>query len=257
MRRPCTASLAPTARSPSPTSPRRRKSSGLRCQRQCQRRQHGRWHLPFELRQIASKYPVVLYTGPTARRATAAVPCSAAAAFHLVNAPSPPRKTRISCAASLATPACPYLAIGGQRIRGFSDLEWNQYLDAASYPKTSQLPASHKRPDPAPLVALQKPAAPHQHQGRRQGRYRHTCTATAPSAPNPNNPRHYVPEVKPRTARSEPQNGQGLHAAGGSSRHTWALEGEHAHGHYARPLTDLRLEGQGSVIFRPVTSTMY
>lgn len=55
----------------------------------------------------------------------------------------------------------PYLTIGAQRLRGLSDVEWNQYLDAAGYPKSSVLPASYKNPEPAPLVALQKaPAVP-------------------------------------------------------------------------------------------------
>ena len=43
---------------------------------------------------------------------------------------------RLSGQASL-----PLLTIGTQQLKGFSDAEWSQYLDAAGYPKSVQLPA--------------------------------------------------------------------------------------------------------------------
>ena len=52
----------------------------------------------------------------------------------------------------------PFLTIGGQKIKGMSDLEWNQYLDAAGYPKASILPAGYRNPAPTPLVSVQKTA---------------------------------------------------------------------------------------------------
>ena len=52
----------------------------------------------------------------------------------------------------------PFLTIGAQQLKGYSDTEWNQFLDAAGYPRTSQLPASYRNPPAAPLVAVQKPA---------------------------------------------------------------------------------------------------
>jgi hypothetical protein len=53
----------------------------------------------------------------------------------------------------------PALSIGGQQLRGFSEVEWAQFLDAAGYPKTSQLPAGYRNPPAGPLVAVQtKPA---------------------------------------------------------------------------------------------------
>ena len=61
---------------------------------------------------------------------------------------------RMSGSASL-----PFGTIGGQQLTGYSDVEWAQYLDAAGYPKQSQLPSNY-RPSPAtPLVAA-KPVAP-------------------------------------------------------------------------------------------------
>ena len=54
----------------------------------------------------------------------------------------------------------PVLTVGGQRLKGYSDVEWGQYLDAAGYPKSSQLPAAYRRPAATPLVARSAVSAP-------------------------------------------------------------------------------------------------
>jgi glutaredoxin len=114
--------------------------------------------LPYELRQVANKYPVTLYTSSNC------VPCGSGRAL-LSNRGVPfAEKTvntsedsealqRISGESSL-----PFLTIGGQQIKGYSDAEWTQFLDAAGYPKASVLPASYRGPAATPLVAVQKPA---------------------------------------------------------------------------------------------------
>ncbi|MEI8168249.1 MAG: glutaredoxin family protein [Rhodoferax sp.] len=116
--------------------------------------------LPFELRQVASKYPVTLYT------ANNCAPCGSGRALLSSRGVPFTEKTvntaedaealqRISGESSL-----PFLTIGGQQIKGFSDSEWTQFLDAAGYPKTSLLPASFRNAVATPLVVLQKPAPP-------------------------------------------------------------------------------------------------
>lgn len=115
--------------------------------------------LPLELRQAASRYPVTLYTSSDC------APCNTGR--NLLNARGIPytEKTvgsaedvdalkRLSGVTSL-----PLLTIGGQQLKGFSDTEWTQYLDAAGYPKQSVLPASYRRPAPSALVAA-KPVQP-------------------------------------------------------------------------------------------------
>jgi glutaredoxin len=52
----------------------------------------------------------------------------------------------------------PIATIGAQQVKGFSDVEWSQFLDAAGYPKTSQLPSGYKNPAPEPMVARAAPA---------------------------------------------------------------------------------------------------
>lgn len=110
--------------------------------------------LPYELRQVSSRYPVTLYTGRDC------APCNSGR--NLLNARGIPysEKTietpqdsealkRLSGETSL-----PFLTIGSQQIKGYSDTEWTQFLDAAGYPKQSTLPASYRRPAASPLVAV-------------------------------------------------------------------------------------------------------
>jgi glutaredoxin len=116
--------------------------------------------LPFELRQVASRYPVTLYTSANC------APCGSGRtllsargipfAERTVNTPEDAEAlSRISGENSL-----PFLTIGGQKIKGFSDTEWTQFLDAAGYPATSKLPSNYRSTPAAPLVAVQKPTPP-------------------------------------------------------------------------------------------------
>jgi glutaredoxin len=118
--------------------------------------------LPLELRQVASKYPVTLYTSSNC------APCNSGrellagrgipfAEKTVSTADDSDALQRISGGSSL-----PFLTIGSQQIKGYSDAEWTQFLDAAGYPKTSVLPASYRAPPATPLVVAQKaaPAAP-------------------------------------------------------------------------------------------------
>lgn len=110
--------------------------------------------LPFELRQVASRYPVVLYSGNDC------APCNSGR--NLLNARGIPYTEKtvttaedIEALKRLAGEASlPFLTIGGQRLRGFSDAEWTQYLNAAGYPAQSALPSGYRRAAPSPLVAV-------------------------------------------------------------------------------------------------------
>lgn len=116
--------------------------------------------MPFELRQVVSKYPVVLYT--TAK----CPPCDSGRLF-LTARGVPFNERTVSTEDDLdylqrlsGDKSLPYLTIGTQRIKGMSDLEWAQYLDAAGYPAKSALAATYKNPAPTPLVVVQKAPAP-------------------------------------------------------------------------------------------------
>jgi len=114
--------------------------------------------LPFELRQVVSKYPVTLYSSKNCE------PCSTGRALlsgrgiafaeKTVNTPEDVQALqRISGGNSL-----PFLTLGAQQIKGFSQSEWTQFLDAAGYPKSSALPAGFRNPAATPLVSVPIPA---------------------------------------------------------------------------------------------------
>ena len=116
--------------------------------------------MPLEVRQAVSKFPVTLYT------ATNCAPCGSGRGLltgrgvpfteRTVNtAEDNEALQRISGESSL-----PFLTIGGQKLKGFSDTEWTQFLDAAGYPSTSKLPGNYRSPPATPLVAVQRPSAP-------------------------------------------------------------------------------------------------
>ena len=113
--------------------------------------------LPFELRQAVSKFPVTLYTSADC------APCGDGR--NLLTARGVPFNERtISTNEDVAAlqrlsgqSSLPFLTIGGQKISGFANEEWGQYLDAAGYSKTSQLPPAYRNAPASPLVAVQKP----------------------------------------------------------------------------------------------------
>lgn len=116
--------------------------------------------LPFELRQVASRFPVTLYTGNDC------APCSAARNF-LASRGIPFTERTVSTNEDIDAlqrlsggTNLPFGAIGGQQLTGFSEGEWAQYLDAAGYPKQSRLPRNYQQPAATPLVAVKPAAAP-------------------------------------------------------------------------------------------------
>ncbi len=119
----------------------------------------GNTSLPFELRQVVAKYPVTLYTSADC------APCGSGRAM-LSSRGVPFNERTVATAEDAAAlqrlsgdSSLPFMTIGGQRVKGYSDSEWTQYLDAAGYPKTSVLPSGYKNAPAAPLVSVQKPVA--------------------------------------------------------------------------------------------------
>ncbi|MET4580147.1 glutaredoxin family protein [Ottowia thiooxydans] len=152
--------------------------------------------LPFELRQTAQRYPVTLYTSAEC------VPCNSGRNL-LINRGVPFTEKTISTSDDLAAlhratgnneNSMPQLTIGGQQLRGFSDSDWSQYLDAAGYPKTSQLPASYRRPAVTPLVPVQvRPVSP----GASSGALPAASEPSAEQSPS-------APEVAPQPSPANP-----------------------------------------------------
>ncbi|MBA3595332.1 MAG: glutaredoxin family protein [Pseudomonadota bacterium] len=110
--------------------------------------------LPFELRRVAGQYPVTLYAG------TDCSPCGSARSMLITRGIPFTEKTVITFEDSQALKrlsgesVLPFVTIGSQQLKGFSDAEWTQFLDAAGYPKSSVLPASYRQAAATPLVTV-------------------------------------------------------------------------------------------------------
>ena len=117
-------------------------------------------NLPASLKAVVRKYPVTLYTS------TPCGPCDQGRAL-LKQRGVPFTEKTVNTNADLAalqklapnTGGLPLLMVGAQAIPGFLASEWNSYLDAADYPKTSALPSSYQA-QPAQPLAPPKPVEP-------------------------------------------------------------------------------------------------
>jgi glutaredoxin len=145
--------------------------------------------LPFELRQAATRYPVTLYTSPgcstcaqgRAMLVTRGVPFTEKLVATKDDGEA---LSRIAGSQTL-----PLLTIGGQQLKGYSDSEWQQFLDAAGYPKTSLLPPTYVPSPATPLVALdQRPANGTQASPGTAQDSRAVRAPSQPTQPPPENP---------------------------------------------------------------------
>lgn len=114
--------------------------------------------LPYELRQVVQRYPITLYTSEEC------APCATGRSLLLARG-VPFSERSIKSEADLEAlqrlsgqGSLPLLSIGAQQLKGFSDAEWSRYLDAAGYPKSSNLPAGWQNAPARPLVTQQAAA---------------------------------------------------------------------------------------------------
>lgn len=115
--------------------------------------------LPYALRQTASRYPVTLYA------ASGCGPCDAARRY-LQERGIPFSERTLSTAedgeamvARFGSTDVPTLTIGQKPLQGYAPEQWAAMLDAAGYPRNSQLPRQYKAPTAQPLADRPAPAA--------------------------------------------------------------------------------------------------
>lgn len=137
--------------------------------------------LPLELRQAVNKFPVTLYTGDNCE------PCNSGRSL-LASRGIPFSERTVTTPQDVEAlqrlggqNSLPVLAIGGQRLNGFMSSDWSQYLDAAGYPKSSQLPSGYRNPAPMPLAPSSKPTEAPAETAREN-------VPPPPPAPTPDNP---------------------------------------------------------------------
>ena len=110
--------------------------------------------LPFELRQVVQRYPVTLYTGDNCG------PCQSARSMLITRGVPFAEKSVMTPEDSQALQrlsgenSLPFATIGGQQLKGYSDSEWTQFLNAAGYPTSSVLPSSYRQSAATPMVAV-------------------------------------------------------------------------------------------------------
>ncbi|MEN9482527.1 DUF4124 domain-containing protein [Sphaerotilus montanus] len=111
--------------------------------------------LPYTLRQAAARYPATLYAAPDC------APCDSARAL-LRQRGIPVREFTIERAEDVAELQrregrieLPILRLGAQRLQGFEAGDWHGTLDAAGYPRTSQLPPTWRAAAAQPLVPVE------------------------------------------------------------------------------------------------------
>jgi glutaredoxin len=115
--------------------------------------------LPFLLRQVTIKYPVVLYTTKQCGA------CSQARAMLETRGIPFTEKTVATTEdvkaleALSGDNALPFATLGKQQLKGYGEVEWTQFLNAAGYPVSSQLPDSYRQTPATPLVKIPTTAA--------------------------------------------------------------------------------------------------
>lgn len=137
-------------------------------------------NLPFELRQIAGKYPVTLYTSKDC------APCDSGRQ-SLRQRGIPFAEKSVETDADLQalqrlenTQQLPVLRVGNQQVKGYSESEWQSYLDAAGYPKQSSL-TGYQWADATPLA----PPAASAPAGRSSPAPREPSTSTSSGRSSP------------------------------------------------------------------------
>lgn len=115
--------------------------------------------LPLALRQAVIRHPVALYTTADCK------PCDEGRQL-LQRRGIPYREWQVLSTADtmaleqrLGGRSVPALTIGDHHLRGFDPADWDRFLDAAGYPRTSALPARWTPPAPAPLTPRVAPEA--------------------------------------------------------------------------------------------------
>lgn len=144
--------------------------------------------LPYQLRQIANKYPVTLFTSKDC------VPCDDSRSMLVLRGVPFTEKTISTAEESDAlqrlagTKAVPFLTLGEQKIKNFNELELGNYLSAAGYPEKSQLPSYYTRAAPTPLIAEKVPTPMPQANLADPPLPRYFPTTAPSSRVNPSNP---------------------------------------------------------------------
>jgi glutaredoxin len=143
--------------------------------------------LPYSLQQVASRYPVTLYTTADCG------PCINAR-LMLTQRGVPFKELTVSSNEDIAAYKklnsdnnFPLVTIAAQQLKGYEETELTKYLDAAGYPKSSTLPRNYKNAEATSLTPKKVVEKTEKEVTEKPASARVARPATAPQEPN-NNP---------------------------------------------------------------------
>jgi glutaredoxin len=120
--------------------------------------------LPFALRQVATRFPVTLYTASSCGDACAlGRNLLSKRGVPFVERTAETDEEREAWPRLVGGSEAPVLKVGEQTLRGYSPGSWDETLDTAGYPRQSLLPANYQAAAAVPLIERKvapKPAAP-------------------------------------------------------------------------------------------------
>jgi glutaredoxin len=118
--------------------------------------------LPQDLRKLATRYPVTLFSTADCAPCEAGRTLLQERGIPFTEKLVVTEDDAVAMERAIGARTVPAVTIGAQALRGLSPPEWNAYLDAAGYPRESRLPKGWQPPPAAPLVARQpvRPVAP-------------------------------------------------------------------------------------------------
>lgn len=142
--------------------------------------------LPYTLQQIVSRYPVTLYSAENC------APCISAR-LMLTQRGVPFTERTIASNEDIEAykringdTSLPLATIAMQQLKGYEESEWTKYLDAAGYPKSSNLPRNYRNPEATSLTPKKAVEKAEKEVAEKPATARPAATPV-PQAPN-NNP---------------------------------------------------------------------
>jgi glutaredoxin len=114
--------------------------------------------LPFALQQVVTRYPAVLYTTKDCPICDQGRTLLTQRGVPFTEKTVNTREDQTAFKRINADSSLPLLVLGSQQIKGYSESEWQSYLDAANYPKSSALPRAYSPPPAEPLAPLKTAA---------------------------------------------------------------------------------------------------
>lgn len=116
--------------------------------------------LPYELRQVASKFPVTIYTAKDCDPCKLGRDLLLRRGVPFTERTANTQEDKDLWHKTTGTVEAPVLMVGKEQLRGFSQGPWNEALSTAGYPTTSKLPTNFQQAAATPLAPPRAPERP-------------------------------------------------------------------------------------------------